>query len=252
MKISVLIVEDELPARATLRDFVGRIEWLQVIGEAGDGATAVRMINELCPELVFLDVQMPVFSGLRVLELIHHQPFVVFTTAFDEFAMTAFEFGALDYLLKPFGIERFFKSLDRIKRGLTAYKNSDKTPDLSERVLLAVENMQPKTLTKLFVRDARGRAVPIKLESILRLTAADDYVEIHTDDKSYLMNITLNEFERRLNPAIFRRVHRSHIVNLDHIKSIESYDRRLLLRFSDNSEIISSRAGAKALKDLLL
>jgi two-component system, LytTR family, response regulator len=86
----------------------------------------------------------------------------------------------------------------------------------------------------------------------LRLTAADDYVEVHTNEKSYLMNITLNDFERRLDPTIFRRVHRSHIVNLDHIKSIESYDRRLLLKLSDNSEIISSRAGAKALKNLLL
>jgi two-component system LytT family response regulator len=101
------------------------------------------------------------------------------------------------------------------------------------------------------VRDARGRAVPIQVENVVRLTAADDYVEIHANGKSYLMNITLNDFERRLDPVRFRRVHRSHIVNLDHAESIEPYDRRLLVRLSDGSEVVTSRDGARVLKDSL-
>jgi two-component system LytT family response regulator len=120
MKVRALIIEDEVMARTALRNFAARVSWLEIIGEAADGATAVGMIDELCPELIFLDVQMPVFSGIRVLELVRHQPFVVFTTAFDEYAVTAFELGALDYLLKPFGIDRFLKSLDRVKRHLEA------------------------------------------------------------------------------------------------------------------------------------
>lgn len=252
MKVRVLIVEDELHALATLREFVARLEWLELIGEAKDGATAVRMIDELCPELIFLDIQIPVFSGLKVLEQIHHQPFVIFTTAFDEFAVTAFEFGALDYLLKPFGAERFLKSLGRAKQHIETYKNASNIPALSERAALALESTQPKPLTRLFVKDARGRPVLIQVEDILRLTAADDYVEIHINNNSYLMNITLNDFEGRLNPSIFKRVHRSHIVNLNRIKSIESYDRRLLLRLSNGSEVTTSRTGAKIFKDLNL
>ena len=248
MKVRALIVEDELPARLTLRDFAARVNWLEVIGEASDGASAIRMIDELRPELVFLDVQMPLLSGLQVLERITHQPFVIFTTAFDDYAVTAFEFGALDYLLKPFGIERFLKSIDRIKVILDANKNGIDIPSLSERAESALESMGTNPVQRLFVRDSRGRAVPVRVENILRITAADDYVEIHASGKSYLMSITLNDFERRLDPARFRRVHRSHIVNLDQVKSIEPFDRRLLLRLSDGSEIVASRSGARALK----
>jgi two-component system LytT family response regulator len=251
MKVRALIAEDELPARAALRDFTASVDWLEVIGEAADGASAVRMIDKLRPDLVFLDVQMPVLSGLQVLKLIRHQPFVVFTTAFDDYALAAFEFGALDYLLKPFGIDRFLKSLDRVKRHSDAVKNADDVPALGARAASAIESMRSEPLARFFVRDARGRAVPIQVENVVRLTAADDYVEIHANGKSYLMNITLNDFERRLDPVRFRRVHRSHIVNLDHAESIEPYDRRLLVRLSDGSEVVTSRDGARVLKDSL-
>ena len=252
MKVRALIIEDEVMARKALRDFAARVDWLEIIGEASDGATAVGMIDALCPELIFLDVQMPVFSGIRVLELVRHQPFVVFTTAFDEYAVTAFELGALDYLLKPFGIDRFLKSLERVKRHLDADKNTVGILEAGKRVVTALENARLKPLVEIFVRDSRGRAVSIRVENILRLSAADDYVEIHTSGgKSYLMNITLNDFERRLDPAHFRRAHRSHIVNLNHIQLIETYDRRLLLRLSDGSKIIASREGTKNLRDLV-
>jgi two-component system LytT family response regulator len=252
MKVRALIIEDEVMARTAIRDFAVRVDWLEIIGEAADGATAVGMIDELCPELVFLDVQMPVFSGIKVLELVRHQPFVVFTTAFDEYAVTAFELGALDYLLKPFGIDRFLKSLERVKRHLDADKNAVGILGAGKRVVAALENAHLKPLVEMFVRDSRGRAISIRVESILRLSAADDYVEIHTNEgRSYLMNITLNDFERRLDPDVFRRVHRSHIVNLSHIKTIEPYDRRLLLHFSDDSKLVSSRAGAQTLRKVL-
>ena len=252
MKVRALIIEDEVMARTALRNFAARVSWLEIIGEASDGATAVGMIDELCPELIFLDVQMPVFSGIRVLKLVRHQPYVVFTTAFDEYAVIAFELGALDYLLKPFGIDRFLKSLERVKRHLDADKNAIGILEAGSRIVAGLENARLKPLVEIFVRDSRGRAVAILIENILRLSAADDYVEIHTSEgKSYLMNITLNDFERRLDPAVFQRVHRSHIVNLSHVTSIRPYDRRLLLHFSDGSELVSSRAGAQTLRNVL-
>ena len=249
--IRAIIVEDEPLARQTIKDFVESEDWLQIVGEAGDGNSAVTLIDDLQPDLVFLDVRMPGLTGLQVLESIKHDPEVVFTTAYDDHAVTAFELEALDYILKPFGRERFSQMLARVKHRLT---ESALRPELSvrERARSALEEKAQEYLSRLFVRAHHGRIVQVRASEITRLVGADDYVEVHVGKKSYLVKITLNEFERRLDPKHFRRVHRSAIVNLGQIVSCKPIDRRLLIELSDGSRIIASRHGAKSLRELFV
>jgi len=249
--ISAVIVEDEPLATQTIKDFLHGEDWLKVIGEAADGERAVILIDELRPDLVFLDVRMPGLSGLQVLENIKHDPEVVFTTAYDDHAVTAFELEALDYILKPFGRERFRQMLARVKLRLT---DSDETAEASvrERAQRALQTKPTEYLVRLLVRDRRGRVIQVRATEITRLVGADDYVELHVGDKSYLVKITLNEFEERLDPKHFRRVHRSVIVNLDHVVSCKPIDRRLCLRLTDGSELIASRSGSRHLRELFV
>lgn len=247
MVVRALIAEDEPLARRTLREFAGELDWMQVIGEAADGAEAVRMIDALAPDLVFLDVQMPEVSGLEVLRRIRHDPEVVFTTAHDGYAVAAFELEALDYLLKPFGRERFRAAAERVRRRLAA--TAPPSPAAGER---AATTREPGPLERIFVRH-RDRIVPVRVEDIAWLEAADDYVTVHAGGQRYLVSLALADLERRLDPARFRRVHRSHVVNLDHVVSLRPYDdaRRLVISLRDGSEVLASRAGSLELRDLI-
>ncbi len=249
--IRALIVEDEPLARQTIKDFLHGEDWIRVIGEAADGDRAVTLIDELRPDLIFLDVRMPGLTGLQVLERITHDPEVVFTTAYDDHAVTAFELEALDYILKPFGQERFRQMLTRVKLRLVDIVEKT-SASVRERAQHALQPMPAEPLVRLFVRDRRGRVVQVRATEITRLTGADDYVEIHANNTSYLVNVRLAEFEKRLDPKHFRRVHRSAIVNLDHLLSCKRMDRRLLLKLSDGTEIIASRAGAQNVRDLFI
>lgn len=248
MGISAVIVEDEPLARQTLRDFVGETPWLDLIGEAEDGLTAVRLIDEVKPDLVFLDVEMPELSGLEALKRIQHKPAIIFTTAYDTYAVPAFELEALDYLLKPFGRERFHRTLERVKRRLLDSQVETQAQFVRERMAQASDASEP--LERVFVRE-RDYLLPLQVNDIIRLEANDDYTVIHVAGKRFLVSITLHDFEKRLNPVRFRRVHRSTIVNLDQVRSMEQQDRRFLLRMSDGSEVLTSRAGSKGLKDLI-
>src|SRR6266404_4413942 len=202
--VRALIVEDEPLARQTIKDFLQGEDWLQVIGEAADGDRAVALIDELRPDLVFLDVRMPGLTGLQVLENIKHDPEVVFTTAYDDHAVTAFELDALDYILKPFGRERFGQMLARVRLRLVESADRTELP-VRDRALHALKAKAVEHLQRLFVRDRRGRLVQVRAAEITRLVGADDYVELHVGDKSYLVKVTLNEFEQRLDPNHFRR-----------------------------------------------
>ena len=249
--VRALIVEDELLARQTIKDFLQGEDWLRVIGEAADGDRAVALIDDLRPDLVFLDVRMPSLTGLQVLENIKHDPEVVFTTAYDDHAVTAFELEALDYILKPFGRERFRQMLTRVKRRLVDSPKG-KEPSVRDRALNALKAKPVEYLRRLFVRDRRGRLVQVGAAEITRLLGADDYVELHAGEKSYLVKVTLNELAQRLDPNQFRRIHRSAIVNLDHVVSCEPFDRRLRLKLSDGAEVVASRNGSQTLRDLFL
>lgn len=243
----MLIVEDEPLARRTLRDFSSEDSSLEIIGEAVNGREAVRMIDELKPDLVLMDIQMPELSGLEVLDRVEHEPAVIFTTAYSGYAVSAFELGALDYLLKPFGRERFRTAVQRARERLS--DSTGLTP-VRERARATLDS--ERVLTRLFIRHA-GKIFPIRIEDVTRLQADGDYVRVITGGHAYLVELTMSEFERRLDPARFLRVHRSHVVNTDHIASMEAYDaRRLLLRMRDGSEVLASRAGSERIQELIL
>jgi two-component system LytT family response regulator len=246
LKIRTLLVEDEPLAQRTLRDFAGEFSWLDIIGVADDGLTAVHLINEMKPQLVFLDVRIPEMSGLEVLRRIDYQPAVVFTTAFGEYATTAFEFEAIDYLQKPFGRDRFRQTVERVRRRMgqtnIEKQSTEKTP------ASIIKNNE--FISRLFVRDKRG-LIPLPVNEIVWLKADGDYTTIYTVDKNFLVDTTLKEFTKKLNPENFLRVHRSAVVNLNHIIRIEEDNRRLILYMKSGTEIQASRAGSQILKNLI-
>ncbi|HEX2094844.1 MAG TPA: response regulator transcription factor [Longimicrobiaceae bacterium] len=247
MAIRALIVEDEPLARQTLREFSRELSWIEVIGEAEDGRSAVQMIDSLQPDLVFLDIQMPELSGLQVVEKIQHEPAIIFTTAFDRHAVSAFELEALDYLLKPFGRERFRIAAERARQRLG---QSVDVPSLRER-LSEAEAKRSSPLSRIFVRHGSG-IVPIQIAEVTRFEASGDYVRVFVGGNNYLIEISLSDLEHRLDPVRFRRVHRSHVVNIEHVASMRPYDsRRLLIRMRDGSEVVASRSGSQQLRDLI-
>lgn len=235
MALRTVVAEDEPLARQRLRRFVERDPRLVLVGEAESGAAAVELIDRLAPDVVFLDVQMPECTGLEVLERAAHRPAPVFTTAYAEYALRAFEVEAYDYLVKPFGWTRFQAAVDRVARRLAAPPAPAPGPYLE----------------RLFVR-RRGEMVPVSMRDVHRIEGAGDYVLLCTRASQVLADISLNELERRLDPACFRRVHRAHIVNLDHVSAIRQYDeRRLAVRFADGSEVVASRAGSQSLREMV-
>ena len=245
-RVRALIVEDEPLARQQLGELIGEVSWLECIGEAADGASAVRMIDELEPDLVFLDIQMPELTGLDVLERISHEPGIIFTTAFDQYAVSAFELGALDYLLKPFGRDRFAAAIDRARRAL------DGGPDDSvrDRVTTALAAHGP--VPRVFVRD-RGKILPIPVEDIERLEAEDDYVALFARGRRFLVYAALGDLEARLDPARFLRIHRSHVVNLEYVAALVPYDAtRLQVEMRDGTKIMASRTRSRELRHLAI
>jgi two-component system LytT family response regulator len=241
--IRAVIAEDEPLARQTVREFIEETDWVVLEGEAENGLEAVRLVNKLEPDLLFLDVQMPELSGLQVLERISHTPAIVFTTAYDRYAVAAFEVEAVDYLVKPFGRKRFHATLNRVRKRI---QEGD-----SEAGRRAHDALRDGPLRRLFARKGQT-IVPIVVDCITRIEAGDSYVNVFTPDGRFLLHVTLNELEARLDTERFQRVHRSHIVNLDCVAAMEPYDdRRLVLTLCDGSRVVASRAGSQALRGLV-
>ena len=245
MQGSILIADDEPLARRTLRQYLLDLGWAGPILEAGDGEVAIATGNTRRPELLFLDIVMPGATGLEVLERLQYEPKVIFTTAHDQYAVSAFELGALDYLLKPFGRDRLERVLHRAQAALGGLA----TPVLS-RAKESLERSRP--VSRIFVRDG-ARILPISLASLERAQGADDYVTVHTADKEYLVSIRLSDLEGVLLAGSFLRIHRSHLINLEHIVSIEPYDgARVQVIMKSSARIVASRSGSKRLRDLTL
>jgi len=241
-RVRALVVEDEPEARQMLRGFLEEAPWLELVGEAADGREAVARIDALKPALVFLDVRLPELSGLEVLERIRHQPEVVFATAYDRYAVAAFELGALDYLVKPFGHQRFRSMLQRVRRRLALDPDATPSPERARGALGSAP------LRRLFARTG-DRIVPIPVTTIQRVQARGDYAEIHAPGGPFLLHVSLTELAGRLDPERFVQVHRSHIVNLDAVKLMRPYDdRRLLVVLVSGEEIVASRAASEALR----
>ena len=259
MRYSAIIADDEPPARQRLLDLIEDVDWIDCVGIASDGAEAVRLIDALDPDIAFLDIRMPGASGVEVVEKMVNTPHIIFTTAYDRYAVTAFELHAVDYLLKPFSEERFLTAVDRVREMIEARRRIDESggsggsgdpPDSAGRARAALSSgVVPQ---RLFVRE-RGKIVPLPLDDIVRLEAQDDYVMIHTKDRQHLVRVRLKDLAERLDSSSFVRIHRSHVVSIDRIKSLEPYDgHRLLVELVDGSSLVASKNGTKLLRALVL
>jgi two-component system LytT family response regulator len=240
VKVSVVIADDEPVARSGLRNMLGSIEWLTIVGEAANGPAAVVAINTLRPDLVFLDIQMPGMLGTDVLANVEHQPFVVFTTAFAQHAVAGFELGALDYILKPFGAERLAKSLERVRAAMGEPQSLPALSRLSEA-------LSKGPMSRLFVRSGGG-IIPVAVKDVSWFESSGDYVTAHAGRSRYMLHLALNRLEARLDSARFVRIHRTHIVNLDHVVAFRRRGGRMIAELDDGRELAVSRERAKDLR----
>jgi two-component system, LytTR family, response regulator len=242
---AVLIVDDEPPARAKLARLLEPLPEFRVVGEADTVDSAVEQINRLQPAIIYLDIQLGERSGFEVIDAMDAQiPHIVFTTAYSEYAVKAFDVQALDYLLKPFDRERFMRSIERVKEAMTESDHGD----LEERVRRVLSAMpgRPPAVKQLLVRD-RSRAYFIATDSIDRLSAAGNYVEIHAVGKVHLVREPLAKLAAQLDPGEFIRVHRSHVVRMSFITELQPMfhgDYELVLR---NGERLALSRRYKAL-----
>ena len=243
MKVTTLVVDDEPVARAGLRAMLTGFGWVSVVGEAADGAAAVEMINRLRPELVFLDIEMPGLLGTEVVRRIEHQPFVIFTTAYSQHAVTAFELSAVDYLLKPFGPARLAAAIERVRSAL----GEPTAAGVVERLSGALAG---GPISRLFAR-VGSALVPIVVQSVSRFEADGDYVTAHVGSSTHVLHVSLNRLEARLDPGRFVRVHRTHLVNLDYVRAFQPDARgNLEAVLNDGVRVPVSRSRAQALRSL--
>ena len=221
-KTRVMIADDEPLARERLRTLLAGEEWLEVIAECKDGLDAAECIVQRGPDLVFLDVQMPGATGFEVIETVGpgRMPLVVFVTAFDKYALRAFDVHALDYLLKPFDRERFQQALTRARHQL----ESRSSGDLERRLLELVQDLKgPSQRLERFVIKSGGRVFFIRASEIDWIEAAGNYVKLHAGTDAHLFRETMNAIEARLDPDVFYRIHRSHIINIERVKELQPW-----------------------------
>jgi two-component system LytT family response regulator len=249
--IRTLIVDDEAPARRRLRTLLDESPDIEIVGECGDGRSAVRAIERTRPDLVFLDVAMPELDGLGVIEAVgvSRMPPVIFVTAHDAHALRAFELHAIGYLLKPFDGERFARTLDHARRLIDRPAADELAPKL--RALLDAQARERRGTDRLVVREP-GRIHVVRFADIDWLEAAGNYVQLHVGRDTHLVHETMKDLAARLAPEQFRRIHRAIIVNLDRIRTIElgaRGDGRVVLH--DGTRLALSRSHRDQLGELL-
>ncbi|MDD3124601.1 MAG: LytTR family transcriptional regulator DNA-binding domain-containing protein [Candidatus Kapabacteria bacterium] len=245
-EFKLLIVEDEEPARLLLKKYVSEMDDIELIGECTDGFAGVKSINELKPDIVILDINMPKLTGLELLEVIEHKPAVIFSTAYDQYAIAAFEKNAVDYIMKPYSKARLRQALDKACKSIDAGNAADAIDSL-------VKNEEPKAepIRRVAVKNGTKIFV-IPIEKVDFIEADGDYVKVHTGESTYLKEKTMRFFEMNLSPDEFVRVHRSFIINVNEISKVEPYDKDshvVILR--SGKQIKTSVAGYKALKNCL-
>lgn len=257
-KISTLIVDDEPLARRNIRLLLKDDAEIEIIGEAASGREALALIKKHSPDLVFLDIQMPELDGFGVLESIEaaRLPAIVFVTAFDQYALKAFEFHALDYLLKPFDDARFEKALRQAKLQV----GQRELKDLSQRLVALLGGREdnatavsppPQYLSRLLIKSS-GRVFFLKTDEIDYVRAEDYYVKLHVGRKGHLLRETMNEMETKLDPAKFLRIHRSTIVNIERIRELQQhFNGEYIVVLHDGTEHKLSRSRREQLQTLL-
>lgn len=246
-KIKTIIIDDESLARQITKSYLSKKENFEILAECSNGFDAIKKINELKPDLIFLDIQMPKLTGFEMLELIDDPPVIIFTTAFDQFAIKAFEVNAVDYLLKPFSEERFEIALqkavlqlgDRFKQ-TSAIENIIKTTD--EKI---------EFLERVVIKDG-SKITVIPVSDIKWIEAQDDYVLINTDKGRFLKQKTMKFFDSHLNGNEFVRVHRSFIIKVDFIQHLEQTETESYrLKLKNGKQIPVSKSGFQRLKNIL-
>ncbi|KAA3604163.1 MAG: response regulator [Calditrichaeota bacterium] len=231
-KIKTIIIDDEPLARQLIKEFCESVSQIEIIDECQNGVEAVKKINLLNPDLVFLDIQMPGKDGFEVLEDITNLPKIIFTTAYDEFAVKAFEKNALDYLLKPFDEERFCKAVERIVK-VFEIKPSGRVKD------------------KIFIRSGSSLKF-LKVSEILYLEAENDYTKVVTENDEFLLSKNLSQAESNLPKQNFLRVHRSFVINLEKCVNFQTIDNgKICITVTNQEKIICSRSGSKRLREML-
>lgn len=246
-KIKVFIIEDEIPAQKLLEKWIAEIPQLTLCGIYGDGFSALKAIQSGKPDLIFLDIEMPKLSGLEMLELIEDPPKIIFTTAYQEYAIHAFELEALDYLLKPYSFERFKQAVDK---SLSLSTNSlSQSGNALPKVKKAFSNLEHHQ--RIVVKEGIDIFI-IPTDEVYFLEAQDDYICIHTRDKKYLKLASLQSFEDTLAKNDFVRVHRSYLLNINFISRIEQLGKETYRAILNNKEELKiSRSGLLLLKQKL-
>lgn len=245
IRIRALIIEDEEPARELIRYYLRAHDDIEIAGECGDGFSGLKSIQELKPDLVFLDVQMPKLTGFELLELLDEKPEIIFTTAYDDYAIRAFDLNAVDYLLKPFSQERFDSAVVKAVRRISQEKSPAEI--LDSLALERPEGSPP--VTRIVVR--KGVSISfIPVSSIYYIESEDDYVMIWHRDGKALKQQTMKFYEDNLPPKDFARIHRSCIVSLEHVDHIEPYGKDTYRAMMKNGKSLPvSRSGYKILKE---
>jgi two-component system LytT family response regulator len=242
-----LLIDDEPLARMVVREYLQDFEQIEVVQECNDGFEGLKAIQQHKPDLVFLDVQMPKINGFEMLELVDEAPAVIFTTAFDEYAIKAFEAHAVDYLLKPFSKERFSKAIEKY---LAQAVTVNKAPKQTES-LLETASHSPQQHERIVVKTGtKVKIIPVA--DVQYLQADDDYVSVFTQEGSFLKNKTMSFFEQTLDPRHFVRVHRSYILSVQEITRIDPYEKDSHLAIlKSGAKIPVSKTGYAKLKQVL-
>lgn len=240
--MNVVIIDDEPLARNVVKEYLKNFSEVTIVAECNDGFEGVKAITQHQPDLIFLDIQMPKINGFEMLELLEKIPGIIFTTAFDEYAIKAFEVHAIDYLLKPFSKDRFDKAMNK-------WLSQKTGGEVVQKVL--EETPQPEERNRVVVKKGQNIIV-LPVQKIHYFEAFDDYVKVHTADGFYLKKKTMSHFERALDPALFVRVHRSYILNLQELTRIEPMEKdNHVVLLKSGVRIPLSQAGFTKLKGVL-
>jgi two-component system LytT family response regulator len=238
----VIIIDDEKAGRKLIKEYLSNFPALILLGEANNGVDAVKMINEFKPDLVFLDIQMPGLTGFDVLKHLEELPQIIFSTAYDQYALKAFEVHAVDYLLKPYTQERFKLAVEKVASNIA----ENKAKDLTNSLLMDTEKYPQKILVQ-----AKNKLVTISVKDIIRIEAYGDYSKIVTEEKTFISNYGISQLEQKLDETIFLRVHRSSIINIDKIEELNKYGKSYDVTMQNKDIVRVSRGYMETIKKLM-
>jgi len=246
-KIKVIIIDDEKLAREIISNYLKKFDNVELVAECSDGFEGIKQINELKPDLIFLDIQMPKLTGFEMLEILEDPPVIIFTTAFDQYALKAFEVNATDYLLKPFSEVRFAEALNK------AIKLITNIPPIQQELNGLVKSVEKRNefLDRVIIKSGQKIQI-IPIEAVHYIEAQDDYTMLYTEKGNFLKQKTMKYFEENLDPKNFPRIHRSYIVKLSLIKQIELLEKESYqVLLNDGKKLPVSKSGYQNLKEII-